>query len=95
MVKKRALKHLITSLRIFAFFIGLSHFFRNFLKRVRFAFFRIEEKQIRFAFASHFFPKKISLSLRFRIQLFAKIWIPEITTIKDFDVDKFISLIEE
>jgi hypothetical protein len=46
------------------------------LKRVRFAFFRIEEKQIRFAFASHFFSKKISLSLRFRIQLFAKIWIP-------------------
>jgi hypothetical protein len=32
------------------------------LKRVRFAFFRIEEKQIRFAFASHFFSKKISLS---------------------------------
>jgi len=45
-------------------------------KRIRFASLRRKSHSVRFAFASLFDPKKISLSLRFRNRFFVKMYTP-------------------
>ena len=50
---------------------------RKLRKRSEFASLRRKSHSVRFAFASLFDPKKISLSLRFRNRFFVKMYTPD------------------